>query len=576
MTRLISNSFTFFSCLALFAMAGCAADSDDAASQAQYQAEVIRTEYGIAHITADSYGGLGYGEAYAAAEDHVCNMALALAQSRGESALALGMDATSANAARDIVVKALNIPGRAATALAEQNPDIREWLQGYAAGYNDFLAANPDGVGSWCDTADWVRAATAEEFMAQYLMLLQTLPRAAQAITAAAPVQPQDQLEVAVAQISLAATLSELELSGMGSNAWALGKQRTENQRGALLTNPHYPWYGIQRFWEKHLTIPGEYEAYGVGLIGLPGVTIGFNEAVGWTHTVSNSKRTVIYQLQLNPDNPTQYRWNDDWRDLRSTTVTIDVASAGGVEAISHTVWFSHHGPLMALPGMARSPLTVFAIRDANSENTSALIQWQSMAKAKDMDTFIEAHRQYNAMPWVNTIAASADGRAVYIDNSTVGALSDTVIAAWQKQLAAVPQLQQLFLTRGLVILDGTNESTEWLDTQAPIANTVPFEQRPLIESDHYVFNANDSYWLSDPDNPATSYSPLYGPTASPRSLRTRMNIELLRPDSTFNYAGEDARFNMDEIQSALFGNDSLSAKLLLDPDRTHTVTSMC
>ena len=564
MTRLISNSFTFFSCLALFATAGCAADSDDAASQAQYQAEVIRTEYGIAHITADSYGGLGYGEAYAAAEDHVCNMALALAQSRGESALALGMDATSANAARDIVVKALNIPGRAATALAEQNPDIREWLKGYAAGYNDFLAANPDGVGSWCDTADWVRAATAEEFMAQYLMLLQTLPRAAQAITAAAPVQPQDQLEVAVAQISLAATLSELELSGMGSNAWALGKQRTENQRGALLANPHYPWYGIQRFWEKHLTIPGEYEAYGVGLIGLPGVTIGFNEAVGWTHTVSNSKRTVIYQLQLNPDNPTQYRWNDDWRDLRSTTVTIDVASAGGVEAISHTVWFSHHGPLMALPGMARSPLTVVAIRDANSENTSALIQWQSMAKAKDMDTFIEAHRQYNAMPWVNTIAASADGRAVYIDNSTVGALSDTVIAAWQKQLAAVPQLQQLFLTRGLVILDGTNESTEWLDTQAPIANTVPFEQRPLIESDHYVFNANDSYWLSDPDNPATGFSPLYGPTASPRSLRTRMNIELLRPDSTFNYAGEDARFNMDEIQSALFGNDSLSAKLLL------------
>lgn len=564
MTRLISNSFTFLSCLALFAMAGCAADSDDAASRAQYQAEVIRTEYGIAHITADSYGGLGYGEAYAAAEDHVCNMALALAQSRGESALALGMDATSANAARDIVVKALNIPGRAATALAEQNPDIREWLKGYAAGYNDFLAANPDGVGSWCDTADWVRAATAEEFMAQYLMLLQTLPRAAQAIIAAAPVQPQDQLEVAVAQISLATTLSKLELSGMGSNAWALGKQRTENQRGALLANPHYPWYGIQRFWEKHLTIPGEYEAYGVGLIGLPGVTIGFNEAVGWTHTVSNSKRTVIYQLQLNPDNPTQYRWNDDWRDLRSTTVTIDVASAGGVEAISHTVWFSHHGPLMALPGMARSPLTVFAIRDANSENTSALIQWQSMAKAKDMDTFIEAHRQYNAMPWVNTIAASADGRAVYIDNSTVGALSDTVIAAWQKQLAAVPQLQQLFLTRGLVILDGTNESTEWLDTQAPIANTVPFEQRPLIESDHYVFNANDSYWLSDPDNPATGFSPLYGPTASPRSLRTRMNIELLRPDSTFNYAGEDARFNMDEIQSALFGNDSLSAKLLL------------
>jgi acyl-homoserine-lactone acylase len=566
MTQQNRNSFKILSILSLLALASCAAESDNATSQSQYQAEVIRTEYGVAHITADSYGGLGYGEAYAAAEDHVCNMALALAQSRGESALALGMGATSANAARDIVVKALNIPNRASTALAQQNPDIREWLQGYAAGYNDFLAANSDGVGSWCDTADWVRAATADEFMAQYLMLLQTLPRVAQAITAAAlpTLQTQARAHHSESDTSLAATLSELELRGMGSNAWALGKQRTENQRGALLANPHYPWYGIQRFWEKHLTIPGEYEAYGVGLIGLPGVTIGFNEAVGWTHTVSNSKRTVIYQLQLNPENPTQYRWNDGWRDLRSTTVTIDVASADGIESISHTVWFSHHGPLMALPGMSRSPLTVFAIRDANSENTSALIQWQSMAKAKDMDAFIEAHRQHNAMPWVNTIAASADGRAVYIDNSTVGALSDTAITAWQKQLAAVPQLQQLYLTRGLVILDGSNDSTEWLETQAPIANTVPFEQRPLIESEQYVFNANDSYWLSDPDNPATGYSPLYGPTASPRSLRTRMNIELLRPDSAFNYAGEDGRFSIDEIQAALFGNDSLSVKLLL------------
>ena len=151
------------------------------------------------------------------------------------------MDATSASAARDIVVKALKIPGRANTAFAEQSSDVREWLQGYAAGYNDFLAANPNGVGSWCDTADWVRPATAEEFMAQYLMLLQTLPRVAQAITAAAPPAQQAQLELGGDRASLAATLSALELRGMGSNAWALGQQRTENQRGALLANPPLP-----------------------------------------------------------------------------------------------------------------------------------------------------------------------------------------------------------------------------------------------------------------------------------------------------------------------------------------------
>jgi acyl-homoserine-lactone acylase len=78
------------------------------------------------------------------------------------------------------------------------------------------------------------------------------------------------------------------------------------------------------------------------------------------------------------------------------------------------------------------------------------------------------------------------------------------------------------------------------------------------------VLNANDSYWLSDPARPAAAVSPLYGATASPRSVRTRMNMELLRPDSPLGYAGEDGPFSIAEAQAALFGNDSLTANLLL------------
>ena len=78
------------------------------------------------------------------------------------------------------------------------------------------------------------------------------------------------------------------------------------------------------------------------------------------------------------------------------------------------------------------------------------------------------------------------------------------------------------------------------------------------------MFNANDSYWLSDPENPAQALSPLYGATNSPRSVRTRMNIELLRPDSPLGFAGDDGKFNIAEVQEALFGNQSLTAQLLL------------
>mgnify|MGYP000364790081 CR=1 FL=1 len=49
----------------------------------KYTATVTKTEFGIPHITADSWGSLGFGEAYTAAEDQLCNMALALVQARG-------------------------------------------------------------------------------------------------------------------------------------------------------------------------------------------------------------------------------------------------------------------------------------------------------------------------------------------------------------------------------------------------------------------------------------------------------------------------------------------------------------
>ena len=562
-TRVVS----IFTAVCVLAMAGCDQSESDLTTP-KYSATVTKTEFGIPHVTADSWGSLGFGEAYTAAEDHICNMALALVQSRGESAAVFGPGPHNRNLSRDIVVRALGIPERAGEALAAQEPQIKEWIEGYTAGYNQFVNERTGKFGSWCNDADWVRPVKATEFMAQYVTLVYTLPRIAGAITAAAPPSPPsaDANAIAVLQIAptLETTLTDMKLRDMGSNAWAIASERSENGKGLLLANPHYPWYGIARFWEKHLTIPGVYDAYGAGLIGAPGVAVGFNDAVGWSHTVSNSKRTVIYQLTLNPNNPQQYRWENEWRDLDSVEVSIEVKTDDGPVNRQHTVWFSHHGPLMALPGLTADPLTAFAVRDANAENLHTFAQWQAMGSAKSMDEFIEAHRTYNAMPWVNTIAASADGRAVYIDNSNVGALSEEAILNWQNTLKAVPKLQYLYLSRGLVILDGSQQGNEWLETSSPVPYTEPFERRPLIESNQYVFNANDSYWLSDPDKPAVALSPLYGPTMSPRSVRTRMNIELLRSNSRYNYAGDDGKFSRTEIQQALFGNDSLTAAMLL------------
>ena len=54
--------------------------------------------------------------------------------------------------------------------------------------------------------------------------------------------------------------------SPLGSNAWAFGKDVTANGSGMLLGNPHFPWSGPNRFYEMHLTIPGQMDVMGGGI----------------------------------------------------------------------------------------------------------------------------------------------------------------------------------------------------------------------------------------------------------------------------------------------------------------------
>ncbi|PQA30057.1 hypothetical protein C5O18_09550, partial [Amnimonas aquatica] len=57
-----------------------------------YQATIVRTQMGIPHITANSFGSLGYGQAYAFAEDNLCVMLDDFVTIRGERSRYFGPD----------------------------------------------------------------------------------------------------------------------------------------------------------------------------------------------------------------------------------------------------------------------------------------------------------------------------------------------------------------------------------------------------------------------------------------------------------------------------------------------------
>ena len=99
-----------------------------------------------------------------------------------------------------------------------------------------------------------------------------------------------------------------MDQTDWGSNAYAFGREMTKGGKGVLLGNPHYPWDGVNRFYRTHFIIPGDINIVGISYIGMPMIRIGHTETLAWSNTVSTARRWGYYELQLNPDDPTQYK----------------------------------------------------------------------------------------------------------------------------------------------------------------------------------------------------------------------------------------------------------------------------
>jgi acyl-homoserine-lactone acylase len=520
----------------------------------RYEATIRRTSYGIPHVTAKDFGSLGFGEAYAFAQDHLCSLADQVVMAHGERAKFFGAGERDAHLQSDIAMKALRVAELAAADVKQANGDVKEWLAGYAAGYNAYLAeVGVNGIAGWCRGAAWVRPITAEDVIARGRLVTLTLTQLAPAIASAEPPRPG----TSAPQIDLPAADGQL------SNGWAIGRDRSETRRGLLLANPHYPWVGANRFWEKHLTIPGKYDVYGVSLLGSPGVGIGFNRHVAWTHTVSAGVRFTGYALKLVPGKPTSYIYDGQPRAMTTRDVQVDVRQSDGtLKRASRTVYASHHGPIVNFPGLPWTTTRAIALRDANADNNESFETYMAMARATTLDDVKRAHA-VGGISFVNTMVATADGRAFYIDAASAPHLSDATIKWWTTQVENEGDVKTAY-GRGLVLLDGSDSAFEWVnDRRARNAGIVPSELAPQLERTDYVFNANDSYWISHARAPLTGFSPVHGREGRPRSLRTRMNAGLLDDVSAAGPSGADGRFSIDEAWAALFGNRAMSVELL-------------
>lgn len=552
-----------------------------------FDVTIRRTDHGIPHIQARDYASLGYGYGYAFAADNLCVIADQYVTVSGERSRFFGPEAEwrfegntslNRNLESDFFFQRINDDRVVEKLVARRvpygpRPGVRELVRGYTAGYNRYLRdTGVDGLPDpRCRGEAWVRPIRQIDVYRRFyqLALVASGTAAIEGIAGAQP--PAPGATSAGFQAPSGAEMDALRSSvaglGAGSNAYGLGREATDNGKGMLLGNPHFPWDGSERFYQAHVTIPGKLDVSGASLYGVPLTLIGYTRGLAWSHTVSGAFRFTPFELKLVPGSPTTYLVDGQPREMERDQVTVQVRTAGGsLEPRSRTLYSTVYGPMFtSILGQELFPWVQgqgYAMGDVNATNFRYLNHFFETNLAQSAREYDAIHRRNQGIPFVNSIAADAGGEAYYADLSVVPHVTDEKANECNTALG-----RALFAAARLPVLDGSRSSCNWGADQSAIQPGIfgPEEHLPSLFRNDYVANSNDSYWLSNPEQPLTGFPTIIGDEDVERSLRTRLGIIQIQQ----RLAGTDGRpgnrFTLGQLQDTVFGNRQYGGELWRD-----------
>lgn len=520
---IISNGLSRVGVAGLLLGLSLAASAREQMTQAS--ADIRRTSYGVPHIRAVDERGLGVGMGYAYAQDNLCLLANEVITVNGQRARFFGPDQATLeernNLASDVFFNWLNTPEAVAAFWKAQTPAMQQRIEGYVAGYNRYL--KEQGAPAQCQAA-WVRPLVKEDLvkLTRRLLVEGGVGQFAEALAGAAPPQATAGMQSSAKAFALAAANQQRFTLDRGSNAVAVGRDRSFNGRGMLLANPHFPWVGGMRFYQMHLTIPGQLDVMGAALPGLPVVNIGFNQHVAWTHTVDTSKHFTLYRLTLDPKDATRYLLDGKSIPLDKTAVTVQVKQAdGSLKAVTHTVYSSQFGPVVQWPGkLDWDRRYAFSLRDANLGNDRVLQQWYAMNRAGSLKELQTSVHTLQGIPWVNTLAADDQGQSLYMNLSVVPNVSAAKLATCSDPRAGLQ----------MIVLDGAHSACAWdIDPRAAQPGIFPADQLPQLQRTDYVQHSNDSAWMANPKAPLSGFSPVISQDNIGLGPRARFALQRLQ-----------------------------------------------
>lgn len=504
------------------------ADSDAYYRDLATKVEIRRDEWGVPHVVAPTEEGAALAMGYVQGEDYPDLLPELFTAATAESAKYFG----SKYAQRDLQVLRYRFFEDSVERFGTLRPDIQAVLNAFAAGYNWALAKQDPAV---LAAQPWKRPITGAHVLAygRALIILEFVFRINQVANMSeggAGGAESASADSVAPWYGAGGDRDRGEESLPGSNMWAIGRARSASGKGILLANPHLEWSGPQTFYEAHVIVPGVVNLSGCTLLGSPGITIGFNEFLGWSHTVNLFDSHDLFSLTPDPADPKRYLYDGLSLPLEERTFEIEVKNAKGeLEKRTDTTLFCHFGPVLRVKDGVN-----YALKMPNDREIGIVEGWHRLGRSRNLAEFQSALDQMS-LPMFNVAVADRQGNCYYLFNGRIPERATGV--DWTKPQVASSALEWTFVH--------------------PRADLPSLENPP----NGYVQNCNDAPWYTNARTLIDKHRfPSYV-SKDVMGLRTQLSLKMLEEDDSITLEEVKAyKFNTLCLGAAWFKNDLIAA----------------
>ncbi len=344
---------------------------------------IARDSFGVPHIFAPTDPEVAYGIAWAHAEDDFGTLQVVVQSGKGMLGKTLGKKGAEA----DYVIKLLRIRQTVDEQWNTLSPDFIALIKGYVAGLNAYAKAHPKEIkykkAFPFDEKEYMTAVVFS--VSLFCGVEQALP---QILGGKVPTIPG--------------------FNPQGSNAFAMNSLKTTTGESFLAINAHQPQEGPVAFYEAHLQSEQGWNMLGGLFPGGCLIFHGTNENLGWAHTVNYQDKLDVFQLEMNPANKNQYKFDGEWVGLEKDKAKLKVK--GIPVTIGKKIFWSKYGATV------KTDKGVFSLRVPATMDIKALEEWYRMNKAKNFTEFYTA-LSMTSLPMFNIMYADRYDTIFYMSN---------------------------------------------------------------------------------------------------------------------------------------------------------------